>query len=420
MVVGCLYLTYGAGYNIAGFNVQPTRVLGYFCFLRVIAKKEFSFAELIRADKALFVLYVYTTLILLIREGGSAPLWCARLLDVTLTYVAFRGLLRSPDEFRWLLGILALLLVPYVAILTVERIAQKNLFALVGSDADVWTRDGEVRCFGSFRHPSLLGSLGACFLPLFVGLAWDRRLLGRAVLGVGLCVAIVVLSHSGGPSSVLAVAGVGWLLWPIRKKMQLFRRGLGALILLLALVMKAPVWYLLARITALTGGSGWHRSYLIDVAFQHLNQWWLAGMREEDTAAWFPYVLTSGGADITNQFLAFGTNAGLMAIGLLIYLVYCAFSQVGRALAWVRQTSEVQGEEPLLWALGVALAAHVSNWLGISYFDQFNVLWLLQLAALVSLSEFCLYQAASDREAADASEVAPALSAINGKCSEAL
>src|ERR1035438_2408756 len=221
-----------------------------------------------RADKALFVLYVYTTLILLIREGGSAPLWCARLLDVTLTYVAFRGLLRSPDEFRWLLGILALLLVPYVAILTVERIAQKNLFALVGSDADVWTRDGEVRCFGSFRHPSLLGSLGACFLPLFVGLAWDRRLLGRAVLGVGLCVAIVVLSHSGGPSSVLAVAGVGWLLWPIRKKMQLFRRGLGALILLLALVMKAPVWYLLARITALTGGSGWHRSYLIDVAFR--------------------------------------------------------------------------------------------------------------------------------------------------------
>ena len=93
---------------------------------------------------------------------------------------------------------------------------------------------------------------------------------------------------------------------------------------------------------------------------------------------------------------------------------------MGRALGWVRQTPEVQGDEPLLWALGVALAANVSNWLGISYFDQFNVLWLLQLAALVSLSEFCLYQAASDREAADASEVAPALSAINGKCSEAL
>ena len=112
MVVGCLYLTYGAGFNFAGFNWQPTRLLGYFCFLRVMAKREFSLAMLTRTDKALVVLYVYTTLILLIREGEGAPLWCARLLDVVLTYVAFRGLLRSPDEFRWLLGILALLLVP--------------------------------------------------------------------------------------------------------------------------------------------------------------------------------------------------------------------------------------------------------------------------------------------------------------------
>ena len=112
MVVGCLYLTYGAGYNIVGFNVQPTRLLGYCCFLRVMTKREFSLAMLTRTDKALFVLYVYTTLILLIREGESAPLWCARLLDVVLTYVAFRGLLKSPEEFRWLLGVFALLLVP--------------------------------------------------------------------------------------------------------------------------------------------------------------------------------------------------------------------------------------------------------------------------------------------------------------------
>jgi hypothetical protein len=421
MVVGCLYLTYGAGYNIAGFNAQPTRMLGYFCFLRVIAKREFSFAELTRTDKALFVLYVYSTLILLIRQQGEgAPLWCARLLDVTLTYVAFRGLLKSPEEFRWLLGVLALLLVPYVAILAVERTAGKNLFALVGSDAEIWTRDGAVRCYGSFRHPSLLGSLGACFLPLFIGLAWDRRLRGRAALGAVLCLAIVAFSHSGGPISVLLVVVVGWLLWRIREKMQLFRCWFCALILLLAVVMKAPVWYLLARISAFTGGTGWHRSYLIDVAFQHLNQWWLVGMREEATADWFPYILpTVGGADITNQFLSFGTNAGLVAIGLFIILIYCAFSQVGRALAWVRQTPEVQGEEPLLWALGVALAANISNWLGISYFDQFNMLWLLQLAALVSLSEFCLLQPASNQEPAGASEAKLESPLKDARCSEA-
>jgi hypothetical protein len=236
-----------------------------------------------------------------------------------------------------------------------------------------------------------------------------------------LCLAIVAFSNSGGPNSVLSVAVVGWLLWLMREKMQLFRRWFAALILLLALVMKAPVWYLPAKLSAFTGGTGWHRSYLMDVAFQHLNQWWLAGMREEDTAAWFPYILpTVGGADITNQFLAFGTQAGLVAIGLLIYLIYCAFSQVGRGLGWVRQTPDVQDDEPLLWALGVALAANVSNWLGITYFDQFNVLWLLQLAALVSLSEFCLLQPASGQEPAGASEAELVSPLVDARCSEAL
>jgi hypothetical protein len=389
MVVGVLYLTYGAGIQIAGCNFVPTRLLGYVCFFRVMARREFSWTQFIRTDKAFVALFVFTTLVLLIREGGSGSmaLALARMLDALLTYVAFRGLIRSSEEFAWFLGILALLLVPYVAILAIERSIQRNLFDLVGSDASVWIRDDKVRCYGSFRHPSLLGSLGACFLPLFIGLAWDRKLRNRAILGAVLCVTIVALSNSGGPISVMTVAVVGWLLWPLRRKMQAFRRGLVGLLILLAMVMKAPVWYLLARVSSLTGGTGWHRSYLMDVAFSHFDQWWLAGIRDEETAEWFPYTLpTTGGVDITNQFLVFGTQAGIVAIGLFILVIYCAFSLLGRALDWARQNRGAQTREPLLWALGVALAAHVSNWLGIAYFDQFFVLWLLQLAALVSLS----------------------------------
>jgi hypothetical protein len=234
-------------------------------------------------------------------------------------------------------------------------------------------------------------------------------------------VAIVAFSHSGGPTSVLAVAVAGWLLWPMRQKMKLFRRCFGALILLLALVMKAPVWYLLAKMSAITGGTGWHRSYLLEVSFNHLDQWWLAGMRVTNTAGWFPYnLISTEGTDFTNQYLVFGMEAGLLAIALFIYLIYCAFSRVGRALVWVRQAPEVQGDEALLWALGVTLAAHVSNWLGISYFDQFNVLWLLQLAALVSLSEFCLLQPASGQEPAGASEAELVAPLIAGRCSEGI
>lgn len=399
MVVGVLYLTFGAGLNFGGFNWQPTRLLGYCCFLRVVARRELSSVQFTGPDKAFLVLYVSTTLILIIRAGESAPLWCAKLLDVVLAYAAFRALIRTPGEFRWFLGILALLFVPYVAILVIERIAQKNLFSLVGAGSEIWIRDAKVRCYGSFNHPSLLGSLGACFLPLYLGLAWDRALRNRAILGAVLCVAIVALSNSGGPISAVAVALIGWFVWPLRTKMRTFRRVLAILLVALATVMEAPVWYLPAKISAITGGAGWHRSYLLEVAFNHLDQWWLAGIRDEDTAAWFPYTLvTTGGTDITNQFLLFGIQAGLAAILLFIFLIYRAFSEVGRALASVRQTPGRQREEPLLWGLGVALATHVANWFGISYFDQFNVLWLLTLAALVSMSEFCLLPPAGGDE----------------------
>lgn len=37
--------------------------------------------------------------------------------------------------------------------------------------------------------------------------------------------------------------------------------------------------------------------------------------------------------------------------------------------------------------MGVMLAAHVTNWFGISYWDQTYVLWFMQLAAITNLSE---------------------------------
>jgi hypothetical protein len=35
----------------------------------------------------------------------------------------------------------------------------------------------------------------------------------------------------------------------------------------------------------------------------------------------------------------------------------------------------------LLWGLGVTLCVHIVSWLGVSYFDQSWVIWLLHLAS---------------------------------------
>ena len=242
MVLGALYVAHGAGLEVAGLNLFPSRLLGYVCFLRVFARREFSFSQLVKADKAFIVLYLFTTFVLLARGEGSTPMYIGKMLDNLLTYFAFRGLLHSPDEFRWLLKILAVLLVPYVAILAIESATGRNLFVLVGQDSSVWLRAGTRRCFGTFRHPSLLGSLGACFLPLFIALAFDPTVRRRAIIGAVACVAIVGFSNSGGPLSVLMVGIFGWLLWPLRTRMQTFRRGMVAFFVLMAFAMKAPIW----------------------------------------------------------------------------------------------------------------------------------------------------------------------------------
>ena len=53
------------------------------------------------------------------------------LVDVVLSYFAFRGLLANIDDLRFLLQRLVLLLVPYVLLLAWERSTGNNPFAIV-------------------------------------------------------------------------------------------------------------------------------------------------------------------------------------------------------------------------------------------------------------------------------------------------
>jgi hypothetical protein len=196
-------------------------------------------------------------------------------------------------------------------------------------------------------------------------------------------------ANAGGAASAAATGLACWVMWRFRTRMRLVRWGIVGSIVLLALTMKAPIWYIFARMASITGGDGWHRSYLIDVSMQHLSQWWLAGIPISQTAEWFPYVLdTTGGADITNQYLAFGLTAGVGAMILFILLLVRAFQELGRALGACRMNSQPPSEkEYLLWGLGAMLVVHVSNWFGITYFDQMYMVWFFQLAVIANFSQ---------------------------------
>jgi hypothetical protein len=389
-MIGVLFLTQGQNIQIGGFNLFATRIIELAGFIRVLARREFTFSRINKIDRAVLLLYVYTTAVFLIRSPDGQANQIGLAMDALLSFFMYRGLIQDIDDIKWFLRAFLYLLAPYTVLILVESFTGKNPFAFMGGVVfGDWIREGRLRCQGSFRHPSLLGTLGASFFPLYISLAISKSKKKAAWLGIVLCLLLVWASNSGGPANFAAVGVVGWILWPLRRKMKLIRRTIAGAMILLALVMKAPIWYLVARVSGVSGGDGWHRSFLMDVTFRNMDKWWFVGMPLSGTRGWFPYDLdATGGADITNLFLSFALTAGIVAMFLFIFLLVQMFSKLGKAMEAARSNpAESPETQYFLWGLGVMLVGHMFNWLGITYFDQIYVIWFMQLAMISNLSD---------------------------------
>lgn len=397
MLAGILYLTQGMALSAGGITLYPIRALLIVVTLRIVVRREYSFLILNRIDRVLVWLYVYSVGVFLLRSNEGQVFQIGTAVDAFLSYFAFRILIRTIDDLRWLLRGFVALLLPYIPLVWIESTTFSNPFAAVGGGqlaaaGDMWFRGGRLRATGSFGHPSLLGTVGGTFFSVYIGLLFEGKHRLVALMGIVLCLAIVGASNSGGPAICVVIALVGWLFWPVRKEMQSVRRGLVVLIVLLAMIMKAPVWYIIARIGSITGGDAWHRSELMDAAFRNLDRWWFAGMPLRETAGWLPYTNSvTGYVDMTNTFVQFGVNSGLGAIILLLALLTVVFSQLGRSMEVIRKNqTNCGGVEPLYWGLGVMLVVHIFNWFGITYWDQTNIMWFLHLAIISSLSNYVI------------------------------
>ncbi len=383
-MAGVFFLTEGHSLNLAGLNLYPVRFLSAVAFARVLLRRELIWSQLNRIDLTLLLLYNYTALVWILRSSNVAAHQFASALDPTLCYLALRAFIGCLDDLQWFLNGFVVLLIPFTALVFLERLTGHSSFAIVGAADALPLRNGVPRCPGSFGHAILLGSVAAAFFSLYIGLWLGGKHRTIALLGTLLCLSLVALSNSGGPLVSALAAFLGWLVWPLREKMHLVRRAVLALLLFLLLFMEAPIWYLPFKISAVAGGSGYHRSLLMERAWQHLGNWWLVGMDISQTADWIPYMHPLlGGADITNQFIAFGLHAGLASIGLSAMLLVFAFTHLGRARGAIHRSGDIgRGGECLLWGVGVTLFVHAVSWLGVSYFDQSWAVWLMHLAAV--------------------------------------
>ena len=121
--------------------------------------------------------------------------------------------------------------------------------------------------------------------------------------------------------------------------MRALRWGLVLFLSGAALVMKAPVWFLIAHIDLTGASSGYHRAMLVDQFIRHVGDWWLVGVK--DASVWGFDMW-----DTCNQYVQEGESGGLVAFVFFLVVIVRSFARVGaarRAAVGIRDANGFSG-----------------------------------------------------------------------------
>jgi hypothetical protein len=239
------------------------------------------------------------------------------------------------------------------------------------------TRDGRLRCQGAFAHAILAGCFWACLIPLyairgFMGKGWLLAFAGALA-----ALFIIAMCASSTPVMALGFGTIGAATFMIRGSLRWVRwLILLCLGVLHFILMKQPVWHLLARVDIVGGSTGWHRFHLVDKFFLYFHEWWQVGTHR--TGHWGP-----GLHDITNQYVAEGVYGGIFRLAAFTVVIMLAFLGISRSM---RLPEAGRAYWLCTWALGTALFMHCMNFIAVSYFEQIVVEWHMLLAIIGSLT----------------------------------
>lgn len=384
LLIGVCYMTFGQYIVIGPFNFTVLRLLVAAGVVRVMIKRERLENGMNSLDWLILVWSAWALFTVILRDDPSAAI-VFRLGLVYNTcgiYFLVRIFCQSVDDLVGLYRIIGVLLIPVAIFMLYEKMTGYNLFFEFGGVSEISSiREGKIRAQGPFAHSILAGTVGAVCLPMMIGL-WPQHP-KSAMTGLTACAAMIFASTSSGPI-FSALAGIGALfMWYYRCKMRLARWLMAFGYIGLDLAMKAPVYYLIARFDAVGGSTGYHRAKLIESAFEHLSEWWLAGT--DYTRHWMPTGVpwSEDHTDITNHYLNIGVTGGLLLMLMFISILAKGFSFVGQTL---KQPNNLPLESQfMVWALGASLFAHTATCISVSYFDQSFIFLYLTLAAIGSI-----------------------------------
>jgi hypothetical protein len=293
------------------------------------------------------------------------------LVDILGGYFILRFLIQDNEDVRRAIKVFVFIAVVMAICMMNEQITHQNIFGLLGGGT-LWcaVRDGKIRSQGAFSVYVTAGAFGATLLPFFLWLWKSGGSKGAAVLGVISSTIITVTSDTSTALTAYVAGIVALCFWPLRAHMRAFRWALVITLVSLHLMMKAPVWALIAHVDLTGSSSGYMRYMLVDNCIRHFSSWWLIGTKDFGTWGWDMW-------DLSNQYVSQALTGGLATLVFFIATISRSFGGLGAARKRVEGDRK---QEWFLWSLGAALLANVVAYFGISYFDQTQVAWYALLA----------------------------------------
>lgn len=369
---------------VAGpFHFYMLRVLLLFGWARVLWTKLGSRGVIFSGgingiDKAVILCSVISAVdfILLWHSSGAVTNQLGAIYTVLGIYILLRFLIRNDEDLDRTLRVFIYVAAAIALIMAYEQATGRDLYSLLGgfgATAFVQVRDGRFRAQGPFAHPILAGTFGAILFPLFVGLWWKSTKHRFSVLLGILATGVITITSASSTPVLTYVAGLGALcLWPMRRQMRLIRWGIVLGLIALQIVMKAPVWALIARVDVVGGSSGYHRYMLVDQFIRHFGGWWLLGTKSTYNWGFDMW-------DLANQYVSVGEVYGLLPFISFMATIVLGFKYIGIARKAAQGNRRQEG---FVWALGATLFANIVAFVGISYFDQTQVAWYALLAII--------------------------------------
>lgn len=377
-VIGACWVPTDQTVMVGELNFQVLRILILVGMLRLWMRGEIVTVRWNRFDK-LFLAWVIVGSIIYVmqwRSMGAVLFKCGQMLNSLGLYWIFRQCIRSWEDVRiasLAAAICAVAMAPFVAL---EWATGSNPFGALGR-VTTFLRDGNYRSQATFPHAIMMGLFWATLVPLFVGFARQGH---KVLFWLAVAASTFMVFGCSSSTPLLTLLIVGGL-----QAMYRWRRyaGQGAwmflgMLIALHIVMKAPVWHLLSRVSVVSGSTGWHRYYLVDMAIRNFSEWMVLGTRS--TAHW-----GHGLVDVTNEYVLEGVRGGFVTLVLFCALLIIA----GRAFARLAVRASDKKESYLAWCGFVCLIGHCVSFLGVSYFGQIILVWYLLLA----ITGFCYTKA---------------------------